>query len=383
VSIKKLPDGRYEWRHRVGGRHLKKVFTRRTDAVAHDAKIRRDLALGAHVDMTNKTTVAEYYRQWLGDRVLRPGSIRARETMLRVHLEPLPLGSRPLVRVRPSEIQAWARSRAGVLGPRTLRTYAGVLRSVFATAVLDGLIARNPVQPLGRLSLPRIDALKLVPLTIGQVQAWAGAAAAHVRAMILVQAGLGLRISELLALRVQDIDFMHRVVHVDEQLDRTGRRAPLKTANSRRTVPLPSVTAMVLSEHIRLFPPGPGGLIFTPVYAEFRSDGRRNNKALHQRANRTWPQVVASKAYRKAAKAAGLPDSISSHDLRHHYASVLLDAGESVHAVAERIGDTPQMVLSTYGHLMPNREDTTRKAVDAAWQAAEKDTAERKIGAGD
>jgi len=46
--------------------------------------------------------------------------------------------------------------------------------------------------------------------------------------------------------------------------------------------------------------------------------------------------------------------------LRHHYVSVLLDAGESVITVAERIGDTPEMVLKVYGHVMPNTEDRTR-----------------------
>jgi integrase len=74
---------------------------------------------------------------------------------------------------------------------------------------------------------------------------------------------------------------------------------------------------------------------------------------------------------RVRARAAGIPDSYSSHDLRQHYASVLLDAGESVHAVAERLGNTPETVLTVHGHLMPDREDTTRRAVDAAWQALE------------
>jgi hypothetical protein len=53
--------------------------------------------------------------------------------------------------------------------------------------------------------------------------------------------------------------------------------------------------------------------------------------------------------------------------LRHHYASVLLDAGESVVTVAERLGDTPQMVLKVYGHLMPDSEDRTRRLIDEAW----------------
>lgn len=374
MSIRKLSDGRYEWRHRVGGKHLKKVFDRRADAVAHDSRVRADLARGTHVDLTDKTTVSEYFAQWIDDRAIRPHTVRTYTSMHRRHIDPLPLGSRPLVKVRPSEIQAWVRSRADVLGPYTLRIHVGLLRSMFATAVLDGLIARNPVQPASRLSLPKMDKPELVPLTIAQVQAWADAAAPNVAAAILTQAGLGLRISELIALRVQDVDFLRRMVSIREQHDDKGRRAPTKNSK-HRTVPLPSVTAGVLAGHIRLCPPGPGGLIFTPVRAEFRSDGRRNlpNSGQHSpRANGTWPMKSANDAYRKAAKAAGiaLPPNQCSHALRHHYVSVLLDAGESVHAVAERIGDTPEMVWSTYGHIMPDREDTTRKAIDAAWKAA-------------
>src|SRR5438093_1389580 len=105
MSIRKLADGRYEWRHRVGGRHLKKVFTRRADAVAHDSRVRADIARGAHVDMTNRTTVAEYFAQWVDARVLRDSSRQKYRTLLRVHLIPEPLGSRPIVKVKPSEIQ--------------------------------------------------------------------------------------------------------------------------------------------------------------------------------------------------------------------------------------------------------------------------------------
>ncbi len=65
---------------------------------------------------------------------------------------------------------------------------------------------------------------------------------------------------------------------------------------------------------------------------------------------------------------AGLPDSTTSHDLRHHCASVLLLQGESVGAVAERLGHhDASLVWSTYGLLMPDSEDRTRRAVDTAW----------------
>lgn len=360
MSIKKLGDGRYEWRHRVGGRHLKKTFARRTDAVAHDSKVKADLARGTHVDTSNRVTVAEYARAWSQARVLRSNTRHGHDNFLRHHLEATPLGDRPIVRVRPSEVQAWITGRAAVVGPATLRGHVGLLRSVFAAAVLDGVVARNPVLPDRRLSLPRQDKAKFVPLTVAQVRAWADAAAPRVRAMIITQAALGLRISELRAVRVQDVDFLRREVHVDEQLDASGRhRAPLKTANSRRVVPLPAVAAETLAAHIAEFPPGPDGLIFTTV------------------TGRPWASSrITWRAYRDAAEAAaGLPPGTSSHDLRHHYASVLLAAGESVHAVAERLGDTAAMVLSTYGHVMPDREDTTRRAVDTAWSDAQPDAA--------
>ena len=39
-------------------------------------------------------------------------------------------------------------------------------------------------------------------------------------------------------------------------------------------------------------------------------------------------------------------------------------------AVAERLGhEDASLVLGTYGHLMPDSDDRTRSAVDAAWDA--------------
>jgi integrase len=65
---------------------------------------------------------------------------------------------------------------------------------------------------------------------------------------------------------------------------------------------------------------------------------------------------------------ASLPTGTTSHDLGHHYASVLLAAGESVIAVAERLGhENATLVLTTYGHLLPDSEDRTRRAIDDAW----------------
>jgi hypothetical protein len=56
------------------------------------------------------------------------------------------------------------------------------------------------------------------------------------------------------------------------------------------------------------------------------------------------------------------------HALRHFYASTLLDAGESIKALASYRGHAdPGFTLRTYTHLMPSSEERTRKAIDQAF----------------
>jgi len=98
------------------------------------------------------------------------------------------------------------------------------------------------------------------------------------------------------------------------------------------------------SESIGAFPPGAdGSVICGPVVIV--AVGRTETSGEH---------VV------QAAQQAGLPAGTTPHDLRHHFASVLLAQGKSVIAVAERLGhENVALVLSTYGHLMPDSEDRT------------------------
>jgi integrase len=55
------------------------------------------------------------------------------------------------------------------------------------------------------------------------------------------------------------------------------------------------------------------------------------------------------------------------HALGHSYASVLLDTGENIQALAEYLGHSdPGFTLRVYTHLMPNSQDRARNAIDAA-----------------
>jgi integrase len=69
--------------------------------------------------------------------------------------------------------------------------------------------------------------------------------------------------------------------------------------------------------------------------------------------------------------ATGIPDNRRNgmHVLRHTYASVLLDAGESIKALAAYLGHTdPGLTLRIYTHLLPRSEDRTRRAIDDAFK---------------
>jgi integrase len=53
------------------------------------------------------------------------------------------------------------------------------------------------------------------------------------------------------------------------------------------------------------------------------------------------------------------------HALRHFFASALLDAGESIKAIAEWLGHSdPAFTLRTYTHLMQSSQGRARRAID-------------------
>jgi integrase len=330
-------------------RQRTRTFRKKGDADRFAATVEADKSRGHYVDHSARTTVAEYARTWAAARPHRPSSARRISSSIEVHIAGTHLGNRRLSAVRPSEVQAWATDRAQVLAPSTLRNLVSLLRSIYSSAVLDRLVASSPVV---RVQLPRGERERVVPLSVQQVQALVEAMPARNKAMVIAQAGLGLRIGELLALRVEDVDFLRRNVRVEWQIaPGTQTRTAPKTPRSRRTVPLPQVVADALAAHIKEFPPGADGSLFTSSAGKVY-----------------WQEVYASRTFPAAVKRAGLPAGTTTHDLRHHYASVLLAAGESVVAVAERLGhENATLVLKTYGHLMPDSEDRTRRAIDDAW----------------
>ena len=192
----------------------------------------------------------------------------------------------------------------------------------------------------------------LVPLTVEQVQGIADTVPAHYRALVLTSAGLGLRQGEACGLTVDRIDFLRRQVRIDRQLISPSgagpvRFGPTKTPSSNRVIPLPDAVGEALAAHLERFGSGPDGLVFTSATG---SPLRRS----------TW-----GKAYKSAATAVGVDSS--THDLRHHCASILISSGVSIKSVQRFLGHkNASETLDTYGHLMPGDDDRLRAAIDTA-----------------
>jgi integrase len=353
ASIKKRPEGRWRARYRdPDGREHARHFARKGDAERWLANIQSDIARGGYRDpAAARTTFKEYAEKWRAQQPHRPGTARLYERTLRLHVYPV-MGVRQLGALRWSDIQGLV---AGLVSrdykPKTIENVVRLIRAVLNAAVDDGIIATSPHRKVTR---PAVEHRHVVPLPLDGVRRAADAISPRMRALVLLSVGTGLRQGEALGLTVDRVNLLRREVTVDRQLIKVVGQPPalgsLKTTSSRRVVPLPTSVVDALAAHMAAYPPCRDGLIFSGA------DGQPVARAwLH----RTW---------RKAITDAGLPADTTWHLLRHTYASVLIDGGESATVVARRLGHAnPSETLRTYSHLWPDSDERTRQVVDSAF----------------
>ncbi len=180
-------------------------------------------------------------------------------------------------------------------------------------------------------------------------------------------AGCGLRQGEFFGLAPEDLDRESLIVHVVRQVRIIDSQPvyALPKRNKTRDVPLPPSVLRLLDEHMQRFPPVPVTLPWRiptggPVTVRLiltRPDG---GPLLRSRFNdQIWAPARTAAGITRPTRQDG------THALRHHYASVLLEAGESIKALSEYLGHhDPGFTLRTYTHLMPNSTTRTQRAID-------------------
>ncbi|MGN6731717.1 MAG: tyrosine-type recombinase/integrase, partial [Candidatus Binatia bacterium] len=174
----------------------------------------------------------------------------------------------------------------------------------------------------------------------------------------------GLRQGELISLKGSDIDFNGRFVHVQRNLSR-GKISATKNGKDRK-VDMSLQLAGVLNEllsHRRA----------DALRKEMMkpADERRDSDAIVNEVTDDWlfqtrvgtmidPSRLR-KLFNRLLIAAGLR-RVRFHDLRHSFASLLLQNGESLAYVKEQMGHSSiNVTVDIYGHLVPGGN---RQAVD-------------------
>jgi len=219
------------------------------------------------------------------------------------------------------------------------------LNSVLTDAVLAGAIGSNPVRGLGTRRKRKADKkVKGAPaLAAGQVRALLAAIVASeacaqkdLRDPVIVLAATGLRRSELLALRWEDVDLDGRQLEVRGSVVRIKGaglvRQDTTKGGAARTVPLPqfAVDALHTRKAAADERPNTAGVIF-PSSAGTLGDPDNFGKQ-----------------WRKVRDSLGLPD-VSSHSFRKTVATLIDDSGLSARIGADQLGHArPSMTQDVY-----------------------------------
>jgi len=341
---------------------------RKREAQAFLNKVQADILRGQYVDpVAGRTTFAQYASGWMEGITSSQNTRDRHERQLRLHVLPI-IGGIRMSDIAPTTVRAWQRhlQDAGVsVGYRRLLFHD--LSVIFNAAVDDRVITTNPCSAK-TVKPPRSRPSKVTPWPLEHLHAVRAGIRPRYAITVDLGAGCGLRQGEIFGFSPDDIDDKKRIIRVVRQLKVVRGQlvfAPPKTGKTR-DVPLPDSVRERIDAHQVSSEPVAVTLPWETL------DGRPTTVSLL--LTREAEAAVLSSTFngcvwKPALRKAGvLPTRENGmHVLRHTYASVLLDAGESVKALSLYLGHTdPGFTLRVYTHLLPASEDGTRRAIDRA-----------------
>ena len=249
-------------------------------------------------------------------------------------------------------MRAWVTELSKVRGATTVIRAYGILASVLDVAVRDRRIPENPARGI---KLPRKQPKRRVYLTHAQVDQLASDATYP--EVVCFLAYTGLPWGEATALRITDVDFSRRRVHVQENAVMVNGKVHTGTPKTHvtRSVPYPDFLDGALK--LRAREKAPGLLLFGDGINHLRLPNSQDG----------W--------FAKAVKRARAKDStfpvVTPHDLRHTAASLAISAGANVKAVQRMLGHaSAAMTLDTYADLFDDDLDYVADALSRARRGA-------------
>jgi len=372
--VRKLPSGLYDGRYRdpagktrqaPGGPFRHKAAAQRAAASA-EAEARKP---GWRSPDAAKATWGEWYQVWWASRDVEDSTRKTDRGRLDNHLLPR-WRDVPLADITRQDIRTWAvdlkegtatGEARRALTPATVQRIVHLFSGSLAAAVDAGVLAANPA---ARLRLGGGHGSPERYLTHEEFNAVRDKLEGPYRTMAELLVYTGMRWGEAAGLHTSRMDAKRGTVLVAEVWSLTAKQIKAyPKGRRRREVPLPDWLELASS---------------TAKTCGYEHPGSRcrSGLAVPSTDGEVLSQPGFTWAWRRAVEAAGIGPA-RPHDLRHTYASWLLQDGVSLAEVGRLLGHVSPVTTQRYAHLA----ETPRQAVlDALRHGAEMAQPDAKQG---
>jgi integrase/recombinase XerD len=241
---------------------------------------------------------------------------------------------RPLAALDRAGLEAFVREqRAAGLSPRSVARRVAAIRGFYRFLTVDRRIGRSPAEdlrpPRAWPSLPKFLSLDEVDALIATPDA-ATTLGLRDRAMIELLYATGVRVSELVSVRMADL-------HLDEQY----------------------MTCIGKGSKERLVPIGGEASAWVTKYAQTARKallkGRSSPRLFVNARGGSLSRVGFWKILKQHGRAAGLARGLSPHVLRHSFATHLLERGADLRAIQMMLGHSDLSTTQIYTHVLESR----------------------------
>lgn len=227
-------------------------------------------------------------------------------------------------------IQQFVYELARVLNPRSQARIISGLRSFFNYLIFEGYRKDNPTDLLespkiGR-KLPDTLSLEEIDLLVGAIDRSKPQGERN-RAMLETLYGCGLRVSELIGLRLSDLYFDEGFIRV------TGK------GNKQRFVPVSPLTQKAID------------LYRKEVRPHQKIEKGFEDVLFLNRRGKGLTRAMVFTIIRQLAEKTGLKKTISPHTLRHSFATHLLENGADLRAIQQMLGHESITTTEVYVHV--------------------------------
>ncbi len=356
-----------DYRDALGKRRWETIQGNRKDAEKRLAEILK----GDRLMLDTKRTFKDYAEEWLKTYAkvhVKESTMREYEAVFKNHIFPAfgPLPFSKITRKAVKELIA-KKSQEG-LSRSTVRNILAPIREMYNHAMDDEVVNFNPASRVGRFNKRRGDEKIIGPLRREELNTLLETAKEkmpHHYPLLLCAARTGMREGELIGLRFTDLDFNGRFIHVQRTISR-GKVTTPKNGKTRRvdmsmqlTNTLDESLAAKKAEALR-------------TELERPVEARREANEVTNEVMEGWvfttpqrtqldPNNMRKSVFYRCLDLSELR-RVRFHDLRHTFASLLIQQGESLAYVKDQLGHhSIQITVDTYGHLVPGGN---RQAVD-------------------